>query len=1253
MPTYEEILGGALMGDQEDGYAERLEDREANTSPYQNPPFYITAYGLALRAGFCGTLEEWLESLIGPKGETGAALTYDMLTDAQKAELKGKDGNPGAPGKDGITFTPAVDSAGNLSWSNDGGRANPTTVNIKGPKGEDGSPGKAFTYEDFTPEQLETLKGKDGVAPHIGSNGHWCVGNTDTGVAAQGAPGAPGEPGKAGSDGLTPYIGANGHWYIGEADTGVQARGVSGKDGRRGPGILKVRTAPSVQWYDEGSHSYSTFGFDLDDVKRESGAAEVLVGDTILHQDKLYPINSLRYEIVSVGAAVSIKGNDGEPGEDGVTPHIGANGNWWIGEIDTGVSAGGAGGGEAGVDGVTFTPHIDAEGNLSWTNDGGLDNPEPVNIRGPKGLNGGPGSPGEPGEDGITPHIGANGNWWVGENDTGYAASGKDGRGIEGFSCEPSYEDGGVNVIAFRLTGGVEDSFEIRNGSKGNPGEPGEDGLTPFIKNGNWWIGETDTGVAAQGPAGANGTNGDPGSPGSPGKDGVDGKDGQRGTGTLKVTTAPSSYTTAIGSYTPKYRIALSTVKTQSGKDEVLIGDLIQYSYYQYHVDYLDDTYAYISESRVSIRGASGADGAAGSDANVTAENITAALGYTPADAADLQQLYNEKADIHNAVGTTYPPAQKPAATEFDGYDIDILNSTADDIFAYIDEVVDGKETVTKEIMGKDASGQYDIARYTFANRDYLAWQKKNYPAMYAWKNGNTIKYTKSVSPRIGEKAFDVPYVQTTTTGGETVPAFTNLKDQCTFQYGKRYSLSSGGFKAQSGVSTIVVPVPAGQTNITVRMKGVTASAGYSNVYGGTSPTAFTEELFDKFSQNNMSPDADGVYTITFVKSSGCTYASFHLAGTQASDFADAIVTVNEPIEYTTGGGGVEVENGTPITAMSATNRSRTIGGVVYTRYEDGDVAPTVIYTDKDDERNGGATITKDGVTYNRYPLGDLGSNRTKLTPIFICANEHGYITDHTYEGHESKICALVAARFLRDLADGKQVKNPMYKYIRENCMVVMLPVVNPFGINMNIKGGSSTNPKDGYRNANGVNINRNYDTPGWDVMYANGNTSTNTTSWMGAYAGSENETQYVMNTVVESGASVAMSLHELGGYNGYCAHQGQNPNPEVDGYVDYDQEKLAKIEAFLTANWGYKMRYYDMENGEPVRVNNTPDVTSKSPSFFSQCGAYGGIVEFQADDVNTSGFALEMKSNVIENAYAQMLNLMAMWLSDYIEANN
>lgn len=53
---------------------------------------------------------------------------------------------------------------------------------LRGPKGN------PFTYDDFTPEQLEALKvrGDDGITPHIGENGNWFIGETDTGVPAGG-----------------------------------------------------------------------------------------------------------------------------------------------------------------------------------------------------------------------------------------------------------------------------------------------------------------------------------------------------------------------------------------------------------------------------------------------------------------------------------------------------------------------------------------------------------------------------------------------------------------------------------------------------------------------------------------------------------------------------------------------------------------------------------------------------------------------------------------------------------------------------------------------------------------------------------------------------------------------------------------------------------------------------------------------------------------------------------------------------------
>lgn len=64
-------------------------------------------------------------------------------------------------------------------------------------------------------------------------------------------------------------------------------------------------------------------------------------------------------------------------------------------------------------------------------------------------------------------------------------------------------------------------------GDKGEQGEPGKDGVngvTPHVgSNGNWFIGDNDTGIPATGPAGGQGL------PGTPGEDGVDGYSPVRG----------------------------------------------------------------------------------------------------------------------------------------------------------------------------------------------------------------------------------------------------------------------------------------------------------------------------------------------------------------------------------------------------------------------------------------------------------------------------------------------------------------------------------------------------------------------------------------------------------------------------------------------------------------------------------------------------------------------------------------------------
>jgi hypothetical protein len=133
------------------------------------------------------------------------------------------------------------------------------------------------TYNKLPKEFLPDGLGAPGVSPHIGANGNWFVGETDTGVKAQGEDGKPG---------VSPHIGANGNWFVGETDTGVKAQGEDGKPG------VSPHIGANGNWF---------------------------VGET--------------------DTGVKAKGEDGKPGAPGVSPHIGANGNWFVGETDTGVKA--------------------------------------------------------------------------------------------------------------------------------------------------------------------------------------------------------------------------------------------------------------------------------------------------------------------------------------------------------------------------------------------------------------------------------------------------------------------------------------------------------------------------------------------------------------------------------------------------------------------------------------------------------------------------------------------------------------------------------------------------------------------------------------------------------------------------------------------------------------------------------------------------------------------------------------------------
>lgn len=77
----------------------------------------------------------------GAKGETGSQGPQGQKGDTGDRGPTGSQGPQGLKGDTGATFKPNVDREGNITWSNDKGLPNPSSANIKGPRGDIGERG--------------------------------------------------------------------------------------------------------------------------------------------------------------------------------------------------------------------------------------------------------------------------------------------------------------------------------------------------------------------------------------------------------------------------------------------------------------------------------------------------------------------------------------------------------------------------------------------------------------------------------------------------------------------------------------------------------------------------------------------------------------------------------------------------------------------------------------------------------------------------------------------------------------------------------------------------------------------------------------------------------------------------------------------------------------------------------------------------------------------------------------------------------
>lgn len=263
-------------------------------------------------------------------------------------------------------------------------------VGPQGPKGEKGDKGAdgTVTFESLTPEQKESLRGISITAVSIDTDGNLTITFSDGDsenvgniMGPQGVQGPKGEKGDVGPQG---------------------PRGEKGEQGNDGTSLNVLGT--------KESEADLPLSAEKNDAYLIDGEMWVFDGANWNNAGK----------IQGPQGPVGPQGPKGDPGPQGVKGDPGEKGEQGVQGLKGDTGPQGEQGpvgpkgeqGDTGARGITFTPVVDSEGNISWSNDGGLENPQTVNITGPQGDTGAKGDTGPQGEKGTTfiPSVDTDGN---------------------------------------------------------------------------------------------------------------------------------------------------------------------------------------------------------------------------------------------------------------------------------------------------------------------------------------------------------------------------------------------------------------------------------------------------------------------------------------------------------------------------------------------------------------------------------------------------------------------------------------------------------------------------------------------------------------------------------------------------------------------------------------------------------------------------------------------------------------------------
>lgn len=253
----------------------------------------------------------------------------------------------------GVTFTPSISDAGEISWTNNGDLPNPDTKSIKGQKGDTGV---SFAGIEYSPS---TASGGNNTFKVKYSNG---TTGTESYNIRNGIDITSVEEFSSDADG-----GINSIIFV--KSDGTKVGPVNVKNGSKGStGTIKSVTAtvdvnvgtPQVTAKAEGDPSNADIAFEFKNLKGNPGTIFAVTA----------AVDNTSVDTGDPGCVVELGGTPENRSFNLAFSHL-------VGKQ-----------GIQGPRGYYFTPSVATSGELSWNNNGELDNPATVNIKGPKGDGG-------------------------------------------------------------------------------------------------------------------------------------------------------------------------------------------------------------------------------------------------------------------------------------------------------------------------------------------------------------------------------------------------------------------------------------------------------------------------------------------------------------------------------------------------------------------------------------------------------------------------------------------------------------------------------------------------------------------------------------------------------------------------------------------------------------------------------------------------------------------------------------------------